>query len=200
VKQHRALAWGGVVGPIAFVAAWATAGALTKGYSPADEVISQLAAVHAPMRWLMTAGFACFGIAVLGYSLALRGALDGRAWIAATVAALATLGAGACPLDSSSIIDLVHVGFAAIGSASIALTPVLAARPLAARGHSRAAAASRVVGVLAGACLVASTLVPAQGLLQRIGLTLAHAWFAASAVAIIRGRIAPTSDEGVRTS
>ncbi len=166
VKQRQALAWGGIVGPTGFVAAWVvaawvTAGALTKGSSPAEEAISQFAAMHTPTRWLMTAGFA-------------------------------TLGAGAFPLDASSTIDLVHRGFATVGSASLALTPVLAARSLSARGHGRAAAASRLVGVLSGACLAATAFVSAQGLLQRIGLTLAHGWLVASAVAIIRGLMKPT--------
>ncbi len=192
VKQRQALAWGGVVGPAGFVGAWVTAGALTQGFSPAEEAISQLAAMHTPTRWLMTAGFGCFGVAVLGYSIALRDWLGGRAWLAATVTGFASLGAGAFPLDASSTIDLVHMGFATVGSASLALTPVLAARSLSARGHGRAAGASRLVGVLSGACLGATAFVSAQGLLQRIGLTLAHGWLVASAVAIIRGLMKPT--------
>ncbi len=191
MKRRQALAWGGVVGPTGFVAAWATAGALTKGYSPAEEAISQLAAVDAPTRWLMTAGFGCFGVAVLGYSVALRDSLGGRASLAATVTGLATLGAGIFPLDASSTINLVHGAFATLASASLALTPVLAAPSLAAHGHRRAAVASRLVGVLSGACLAATTFVSAQGLLQRVALTLAQGWFAASAVAIIRGLMQP---------
>jgi len=192
MTRRPALAWCGVVGPTGFAAAWATAGALTKGYSPADETISQLAAVHAPRRWLMTAGFGCFGVAELGYSAVLRDSLGGRAWLAATVTGFATLGAGAFPLDASSTIDVVHRGFATVASAALALTPVLAAQSLSARGHGRAGAASRLVGVLSGACLVAATFVSAQGLLQRVGLTLADGWLAASAVAIIRGLMKPT--------
>ncbi len=192
MKRRQALAWGGVIGPTGFVAAWATAGALTKGFSPTEEAISELAGVDAPTRWLMTSGFGCLGVALLGYSVALRDSLGGRAWLAATVTGLATLGAGAFALDASSTSNLVHGAFATVASASLALTPVLAAPSLAARGHGRAAAASRLVGVLSGACLAATAFVSPQGLLQRIALTLAHAWFVASAVAIIRGLIKPT--------
>jgi hypothetical protein len=44
---------------------------LTKGYSPVQESISRLAAVGAPKRRLMTAGFVCFGVAVPAYGVAL---------------------------------------------------------------------------------------------------------------------------------
>lgn len=184
------------MGPTAFVAAWATAGALTEGYSAVHEEISELAAVDAPARWLMTAGFVSFGSAVLAYGVALRDSLGGRAWVAASATGLATLGVGAFPLDGSSTRDVVHGGFATVGYASLALTPLLAAQPLAACGHARAATASRVVAVLSGACLVATALVPAHGLLQRIGLTLAHGWLAASAAAIIGGVMKRTNGAG----
>ncbi|MDQ3676054.1 MAG: DUF998 domain-containing protein [Actinomycetota bacterium] len=202
MKQRQALAWGGVVGPTGFVVAWATAGALTEGYSPVQASISRLATVQAPTRWLMTAGFVCFGVAVLGYSVVLRDSLGGRAWLAATVTGLGTLGAGAFPLEASSTIDRVHVGFATVASVALVLTPVLAAQPLSAHGHFRAAAASRLVGVLSGACLAATAFVPAEGLMQRIGLTLADGWLAASAVAIVRGmkplRVPPRKQRGRR--
>lgn len=141
----------------------------------------------------MTAGFVCFGVTVPAYSVALRDSLEGPAWLAATVTGLATLGAGVVPLGTSSTIDRVHYGFAVVGSASLALTPVLAAQTLSARGHGRAAAASRIVGVLSGACLAGAAFPPIHGLSQRIGLTLAEGWLAASAVAIVSGLMEPTS-------
>ena len=186
VTHRRALAWGGVIGPVGFVTAWATAGAVTSGYSPVEDAISRLAAIHAPTRWVMTAGFVCFGVAVPVYSVALRDALGGRAWLAAMVTGLATLGVAAVPLDVSKTTDLVHGGFASVGYAALALTPVLAAGPLARRGHRRAASVSRAVGVLSGACLAATTVGSASGLFQRAGLTLGDLWLAASATAIIR--------------
>lgn len=186
MTQRQALAWGGVVGPTGFVAAWATAGALAEGYSPVQEAISHLAAVQAPTRWLMTAGFVCFGVAVPAYSSALRNSLGGRAWLAAATTGVATLGAGAFPLDTSPTTDRVHRCFAVVASTSLALTPVLAAQTLSARGHGRAAAASRLVGAMSGGCLVASAFVSTEGLLQRIGLTLSDGWLAASAVSILR--------------
>ena len=187
--DRRARAWGGVIGPVGFVAAWATAGAVTSGYSPVEDAISRLAAVHAPTRWLMTAGFVCFGVAVPVYAQALRDALEGRAWLAATVTGLATLGVAAVPLDVSKTTDLVHGGFASVGYASLALTPLLGAGPLAARGYRRAASVSRAAGVLSGACLAATVFGSDHGLFQRVGLTIGDVWLASTAAAIIRSRI-----------
>ena len=192
MNLRRELAWGGVVGPTGFVAAWATAGVLAKEYSAVRQSISRLAAVDAPKRRLMTAGFVCFGVTVPAYGLALRDALGGRAWLAATVSGVATLGAGAFALDTSSAIDRAHYGLAVVASSTLALTPILAAPCLSARGHGRAATASRLVGVLSGVCLAAPAFLPAEGLLQRIGLTLPEAWIAASAVAIVGGLLEPT--------
>ena len=194
MKQREALAWGGVVGPAGFVTAWATAGALTKGYSPVEQAISQLAAARAPMRRLMRAGFVCYGVAVPAYGVALRDSLGGRAWLAATMAGVATLGAGVFSLDAASTNDRVHRGCAVVGSVSLALTPALAAQTLSARGYGRTAAASRVIGVLSGACLAASAHAPTEGLLQRMGLTLANGWIAASAVAMGTGLLEASRD------
>jgi hypothetical protein len=190
---RRALAWGGIAGPLGFVSAWATAGALTRGYSPVEDAVSRLAAVHAETRWLMTGGFAWFGVAVPVYSLALRDALGGRAWLAAMGTGLATLGVAAVPLDASHTTDLVHGGFATVGYATLALTPLAAAGSLSARGYQRAAAVSRLVGVLTAACLTATLIGPAHGLFQRAGLTLGDAWLAASAIAVIRGLVEASS-------
>src|SRR4029077_17072240 len=102
---------------------------------PVEDAISRLAAIHAPTRWLMTAGFVCFGVAVPVYALALGDAIRGGAWLAAIVTGLATLGVAAVPLDVSKTTDLVHGGFASVGYAALALTPLMAAGPLAARGY-----------------------------------------------------------------
>jgi hypothetical protein len=140
----------------------------------------------------MTAGFVCFGVAVPAYGVALRESLAGPAWAAATVSGFATLGVGAFPLGKTSVVDRAHYGFAVLGSTSLAFTPILASQSLSARGYGRAAAASRVLGVLSGVCLVAPAMSSAEGLFQRIGLTLAEGWLAASAAAILSGVMEPS--------
>jgi len=88
---RRRLAVGGIVGPAGFIGAWAWSGLATDGYSPVSEFISDLAALGAPHRPEMTAGFVCFGLAVPAYAIALRGALPGGAWMAATISGTPTM-------------------------------------------------------------------------------------------------------------
>ncbi|MGI8661952.1 MAG: DUF998 domain-containing protein [Acidimicrobiales bacterium] len=187
--NRRALAVGGIVGPAGFVTAWTLSGLTTDGYSPIDGFISDLAALGAPSRAAMTTGFVCFGIAVPAYAFVLRDSLDGRAWIAAAATGLTTLGVASFPLEGSDLQSKGHALFAGLGYVTLALTPLLAARPLERLGHRRAALASLAAGVVSGAALAATTLGPAHGALQRIGLTTTDVWIAATAVAILRGKL-----------
>jgi Protein of unknown function (DUF998) len=193
VTDRRRRAWGGVIGPAAFVTAWAANGAATKGYSPIDDAISRLAAVGTTTRPFMTAGFVGFGLSVPIYATALRRHLPGPAWLAALSTGIATLGVAAFPLDVSSRIDTVHGALATIGYATLAATPLLAARPLAESGYREAAALSLTAGLIAGLSLATTALGPAHGLFQRLGLTIGDLWLAASAVAILRGARLRTS-------
>lgn len=194
----RSLAWGGIVGPAAFVSAWLAGGARKRGYSPVDDAISRLAAIGASTRPLMTAGFVTFGVAVPVYALALRAAVPGPAWKLAAGTGVTTLLIAAFPLGHSSTIDSVHATVAVVGYLTLAATPLLAARPLAAGGHRRGARASVMVGVASGLCLAATTVGPVHGLLQRVGITVGDSWLAASALWILAGGTArrPNPDAG----
>jgi hypothetical membrane protein len=185
--RHRC-AWGGVVGPAAFVSAWVVGGATKHGYSPVEDAISRLAAIGASTRPLMTAGFVGFGVAVPVYAAALRRSLPGPAWKTAAATGVTSLFVAAFPLDQSSTIDSLHAGFAAFGYLTLAATPLLAARPLATMGHRRAARVSVGIGVASGLCLAATVLGPAHGLFQRLGLTLGDAWLVGSAVWMLSAR------------
>ncbi|MEY2420526.1 MAG: hypothetical protein QOI95_593 [Acidimicrobiaceae bacterium] len=182
------MVWAGVVGPVGFVAAWVIAGARTNGYSPVDDAISLLAARDAPTRWLMTAGFACFGVGVPVFALVLRSALPGRAWLAAVVSGVATLGVAAFPLHVSVTIDRLHGTFATVGYVSLALVPLLAARPLSRRGRGGAATASIVVAAISAACLAATPFTASNGVFQRAGLTVVDAWLVVTAMVITKLR------------
>ncbi len=184
-RLARLSATAGIVGPAAFIAAWAVAGARTAGYSAVDDAISRLAASGAPTRALMSAGFVCFGIALPVYALALRRHLGGRSWMAAAASGAATLGVALFALGTSSAIDHVHNAMAGVGYLALVATPLLAARPLVEVGHHRAAVASLVAAGAAGVCLVATLVGPAHGLYQRVGLTIVDAWLMASALVII---------------
>jgi hypothetical membrane protein len=175
------------VGPLAFVGSWALAGASTAGYSTVDDAISDLAAVGAPTRAAMTAGFVVFGLGVVAFGAALRDALDGRAGLACVVTATCTLGVAATPLGGWSG-DTVHAVFAGLGYASLAAAPLLAARPFARRGRHGWARASRVAAIASALCLVASTLGPAHGLWQRLGLSVGDVWIVVTALALLSSR------------
>jgi hypothetical protein len=180
-------AWGGIAGPGAFAGAWLIGGTRRPDYSAVADAISRLAAVGAPHRGLMTAGFVGFGVGVPVHALALRASVPGPAWMAVLGTGLATLAVAAAPLDASPRIDRLHNGFAALGYVTLAATPLLAARPLAASGHPGAAAVSMATGVASGICLAASRSGCRAGLLQRLGLTLGDVWLAASAAWILSG-------------
>ncbi len=201
-RSTRAPALAGIVGPAAFIAAWVSAGLLTAGYSPVDDAISRLAAVGAPTRVLMTAGFVCFGVAVPAYALELRRHLGGAAWMGAAVSGAATLGVALFPLGASAAIDGVHNAMAASGYLALVAVPLLGAGRLGQAGHPRAAVASLVAAVVAGGCLAATLLVPAHGLYQRAGLTVVDVWLMASAFAIIGWprRVAPSAPQAHRSA
>ena len=178
----RRAAWGGVVGPVVFVTTWAIAGAIADGYSPVDDAISDLAAVHASTRVAMTAAFIVLGLGLCSYALALRVALRGPAWIAAAVTGVATIGVAVAPLEHSSAVDHLHGVFAGTGYVALTLTALLSVEPT--RG-----AWSRLAVITGTVCAVALALTltgTASGLFQRVGLTAGDIWVIASAVVILR--------------
>jgi hypothetical membrane protein len=160
------------------------AGDRAKGYSPVNDAISRLAAADAPTRWLMTAGFVCFGIGVPVFSLFLRHALPGPTWVAGAVSGLATLGVAASPIHVTPRLSELHGVFASVGYVALALVPLLAATTLLRQDRLRAAAASTVVAAVAGACLVATSVAEANGLYQRLGLSSVDAWLVVAAIAL----------------
>ncbi len=188
-RSRRSLALGGVVGPVAFAAAWAAGAVLSDNLSPVHDAISRLAAIGANTRPLMSAGFVAFGLAVPVYAVALRQVVPGPAWITATVTGLATLGVALAPLDHSSAVDSLHAALAVLGYVTLAATPLLAYRPLMRGGHRRLARTAVIVGAVSGTALVLSLGGSWSGLFQRIGLTAGDVWLVASAVAILSGHL-----------
>ena len=190
-RTWRCLAVGGIAGPAAFVGLWAVLGAAQSGYSPIRDPISRLAAVGAPTRAPMTAGLLAFGAGVGAYAMALRSARPGGAALTAAGTAAASLGLAALPLHGSGG-DRPHDVAAALAYVTLAATPILASRSLSAQGRRLAAWLSTVAGVTSGAFLLGSAVSPrANGLLQRVGLTVGHVWIAASAASMLRRALEP---------
>lgn len=179
--------WGLVAGPAAFITAWAVAGARTPGYDPVVDAISRNAAIGAPHRPLMSAGFIAYGLLVPIGATALRRSLPGPAWAAAVVSGAGTLAVASLPLDSSAGMDTAHGVAATVGYVGIGLTPVLAARPLHEAGHRRLARISTAAGAVIGAALVLSRVDSIGGLAQRVGLTIGDVWLAVAGTALALG-------------
>jgi len=180
----------GVLAPTAFVGAWVVGGLLTEGYDPVREAISQLAREGAPTRILMTSGLVAFGVLLPVWAVVLGARLGSRSVQgAATVAGLATLAVAALPLtrEPGGTQDLLHAVAAGTGYLAMALTPLLAVRPLRSAGRPRAAVASAVVGATSGAALIGTLLVEdAAGGLQRLGLGVVDGWHVVAAVLVLR--------------
>ena len=159
-----------MLGPVAFVAAWALLGATAERYDPTRQAISRLAALGAGTRPAMTAALVVLGAGMVLYGLAVRPA---RWWPLPVVNGLATLAVAALPLGGDY--DTAHGVAAAAGYVTLSAIPMA----LASRG-------GRLWGVACALCLLASVLVARDGLFQRLGLTMGHAWVVASAVSLVR--------------
>lgn len=182
----RVLAAAGIVGVSGFIAAWVIAGARRDGYSPVHDAISRLAEVGAPDRGWMTAGFVAFGIGVPLYGQALRRALKGPAWIAATVTGLSIIGVAVSPLGRA---DRAHYIFATVGYLSLVATPLLAARSFRRDGTTSWARWSVLCGVASAVALAASTFDRGHGFSQRLGLSITDVWIVASAWSMCRSKV-----------
>jgi hypothetical protein len=168
------------------VTAWLVAGARADGYSPVDDAISRLAANGAPTRAVMTTGFVCFGVALPVFANATRGRIGNAAATAIAASGLATLAVAAAPLDVSDAIDRLHGAFATAGYVSLAAVPVLAAHSMRANGFRGLPAVAPYFTLVSAVSLAATTIGPASGLFQRIGLTTIDVWLVAAAVALGR--------------
>ncbi len=167
---------GVIIGPIAFITAWVVSGVRTRGYSPMRDHISDLAAVDAPTRPIMNAGFAAFTVAVALAARPLRGRIGTPGAVAMGVNAALSAGVALAPLGVSSAGDRRHQVAAGAGYLALAaLAP--AAAPALAKRSPALAAASVGVGLVSMACLAASLAAKEQsGFWQRAGITATDAW------------------------
>lgn len=198
-STHRRLAFGGVVGPVAFVSAWILGGLLDDtDLSPIDDAISQLAAVDSNTRMLMTAGLLTFGFGVGAFAVAAASVLGIRTALALAATAVSTLAVAALPLGSSDAVDSLHGLAAGLGYVTLVLAPIAARKPLRRMGRRRLAAAGVLASTIAAVSLTASLTSAPTGLFQRLGIASIDIWIVAVAVLILRrctsGTSTPSSD------
>lgn len=182
-----------LVGVALLTTAWLLGGALTPGFDPVRDSISQLQRDGAATSAVLTAAFCVFALGVAAFAPLLPALSRG----AALLVALATLGAAASPLGElrGGTQDAVHLGFGATGYLSLSLLPLLTAPSL--RGRDRGAAL--LAGAVTSACLLGT--VPADavsGALQRVGFLTGHLWLASRGVRVLRGQARPARSPAAR--
>ncbi len=167
-----------IVGPAAFISAWVVSGVITEGYSPTRDHISDLAAIGAPTKTLMNAGFTVFAVAVGLAASPLRRHIGTPAAVVLGANALLSVGIMLAPLGQSEHGDQIHGVVAGLGYLALAATAPSAAPALAKRSRPLAVV-SIGVGAITLACLVASFVRPESGFWQRAGITTTDAWLIA---------------------
>ncbi len=182
----RILSAGLIVGPTAFISAWAISGAVTEGYSPIRDHISDLAAIGAPTRTLMNVGFSVFAASVAAAAIPTRRLLGTPAAIALGANALLSVGIALAPLGQSDAGDRAHAVVAGLGYLALAVTAPSAA-PVLMKRSRRMGVASVAVGAVSMACLGLSLARPEAGLWQRAGITSTDAWLIAMGVLAAKG-------------
>ena len=174
----RALSAGLIVGPTAFITAWVVSGAITPGYSPYRDHISDLAAVGASTRSLMNVGFAAFGLSVGAAIIPARRFLGTPAAVVLGANVVTTVGIALAPLGQSPEGDRAHAAVAGLGYLALAAMGPSAAPTLAKR-RPLLGQASVAVGAVSIACLGLSLVRPEAGFWQRAGLLATDAWLIA---------------------
>jgi hypothetical membrane protein len=186
-----------VVGPSAFVAAWAIGAFVDdRELSVIDDAISQLAHVESSARWLMTTGFVLFGVGVGSAAVGMRQVVGRACATALALAAAATLAVAALPLGWSGLVDRLHGVVAGIGYISLAAAPLVAVGPLRRLGAHRLAGAGAIVATVSTLSLIASLVAGPSGALQRLGLTVVDIWIVAVSARVATGRMAPCYASG----
>lgn len=178
-RLDRIRSAGVIAGPVAFITSWAVAGASTAGYSPVRDHISDLAAVGAPTRPLMNAGFATFTVAVAAAAWPLRRLIGTRGAAMMGLNAAVSAAVAMAPLGASPAGDRPHQVVAGAGYLALAALGPSAAPALARRSRTLAAA-SVGVGAFSLASLAASLVdSDRSGFWQRAGITATDAWLIA---------------------
>ena len=181
----------GLIGPIAFTAAWLLAQRRQDEYQVRHEHISGLAARDATDPHLMTAGFLALGACTVAFASSLERRLGPRTGIGPAligVAGLATIATGLFRRDrrsnfpppgvpdGQSWVNDMHDLAAAVGGAAgtaglVALAPALARDP-ALQDLARPAIGAAGASAGISAWFLRDVVRPGNGLLQRVNVTI----------------------------
>ncbi len=178
----------GIVGPVAFTAAWAGASLLQNGYPATEVQISGLAAPDARDPWIMIAGFVVLGGCSVAFGSALRrelgGARAGPGPRLIQAAGVLTVAAGLLRRDSMLLTapageswhNHAHDVVSALIYVALVTAPLLLARRFRSDRRLRALSVPLAASSLASAGVLAVFFAEAapgwNGLLQRIAVSL----------------------------
>ena len=205
--RGRPLAAIAVAGQLAFVVAWAVAGALQTGYAPADQAVSDLAALTADTRWIVGLGLVCLAMSDTAVAILLWRALGPPGHPAAlmfAVAAVGVLSILALPLDCAPSGDPTcqarldagrvstrhdaHGVAAVLTQLTLLATPFAVARALAPRRLALWAFAAGLAGLATLVWVAAiGSGEPGYGVAQRATFGFVHLWVVAIAAAVVAG-------------
>lgn len=206
-RRGRFGAFCGLLGPVAFTAAWLAAQRRQDEYEVRHEHLSGLAAKDAVDPHVMTAGFLALGACTVAFAAALERRLGphpgwGPAMIGAT--GLATIVAGAFRRDRRSnypdpgediaqslendVHDTAGVALAVLGTGGLfALAPKLAADEHL-RGLAPSAIGAAITSLGLSAWFLRDVVRPWNGVVQRVSVTVPLAFMARLALRMLRER------------
>lgn len=187
-QPDRWLVAGAIWGPGLFIIAWMFDGLLVVGYSPLEDTISELAAVDAPTRVLMTLGLAAYGVGVGTSAWPLRRLIGKPSAFTLGLNAALMLGVLLTPSGRSPATDFLHAIFAVLAYLSLAVAGPLASLEFRRRGLIYLPMVSLAAGLVTMVCLWASLGDTTPGLFQRLGLSTTHVWLIAIGLAVVIGR------------
>lgn len=206
------LLWGGVIGPVLFVAVFLVDGATRAGYDPLRHQVSYLSL--GDDGWVQVASFLVTGALVIAFAVGLRRALGGGPGAVGAPVAIAVVGGGllvagifptvpafgfppgtpdAFPTEIPASAYL-HVLGAALFFGGMIAACLVTARRLRAMGEASWATSSVAAGLAVLVFFAASSadpsghpFVPAlAGLLQRLSIVTGLGWIAAFAGSLLR--------------
>ena len=177
--------------PVLLIGGTLVAGAMSPGYDPVRQTISELAAGDAPTRVLMTVFFVLTGLCHIVTATFARGVgIAGRAAI--LVGGLATLGVAAFALPTVAGSSATHTAFAMIGFIFLAAWPLLGMRL-----RSDFPWLVRPLGSILGTAILTAACVwflitwsshssPVVGLVERVAADAEALWPAVVATVLLR--------------
>ena len=122
--------WGttaAAVAPVALIGGWTWAGAITPGYDPVRQTISDLAAADAPTHWLMTAALVVTGLAYIVTAVGLRPA-DGAGRALLGVGGVGVLLTAWIPNNTEGRNEVGHMIVAYLAFLALTVWPAVIAR------------------------------------------------------------------------